>query len=404
MPTPALVDQNLALFQELLSCGSSVYLWTFDPDGKLIRSNCTDLVLNTIFEQIGCVEQMLAYGRSHTAPLVLGAPLGLMWCMAFEYQSGELYRCHVIGPVFNTEVSQRAIDEEFSRYNLNLSFKIQVYDALPKLPVLSTVLLFRYGVMLHYCVTGEKLCADDIQMHQSGHGAAPAQHAYHKRDRHKVYENERALLRMVREGDLNYRSILNRASQLSPGVRACNGQPIAQAMVSCTTFLSLVVRAAIEGGLSPEMAYVVGDSYIQSVMNAKTVAEMGSITNAAYDDFIRRVHKGRHNPRVSPQIQSCCDYIELNLEEPLSLAKLAERAGYTEYHLSRKFKQEVGVNIHEFIRFARVERAKTMLNATELTIAGIAERLHFCSASHFSHIFQQVTGMPPRQWRASQKE
>lgn len=404
MPTPAQVDQNLALFQELLSCGSSVYLWTFDADGKLIRSNCTDLVLNTIFEKIGCNEQMLSYGQKHTMPLVLGAPLGLMWCAAFEYQNGELYRSHMLGPVFNTEVSQRAIDEEFSRYNLNLSFKIQVYEALPKLPVLSTVLLFRYGLMLHYCVTGEKLSASSIQMQQSSRGTAPAPRAYQKRDRHKVYEYERALLRMVREGDLNYRNILNRASQLSPGVQAYNGQPLTQAMVSCTTFLSLVTRASIEGGLSPEVAYTVGDSYIQSIMNAKTVAEMGGITNEAYDDFIQRVHKGRQNPRVSPQIQSCCDYIELNLEESLTLAQLAERAGYTEYHLSRKFKQEVGVNIHEFIRFARVEQAKTMLNATELPVAKIAEILHFCSASHFSHVFQQVTGMSPRQWRASEKE
>lgn len=404
MFSPALVDQNLSLLQELLSCGSNVYLWTFDADGKLIRSNCSDLVLNTIFEKIGCNAQMLSYGQIHTAPLVLGAPLGLMWCIAFERQNSELYRTHMIGPVFNTEVSQRAIDEEFSRYDLNLSFKIQIYNALPKLPVLSTVLLFQYGLMLHYCVTGEKLATSDIQMQQSSHSDAPNQHPFQKRDRHKVYENERALLRMVREGDLNYRSILNRASQLSPGVRAYNGQPLTQAMVSCTTFLSLVTRASIEGGLSPEVAYTVGDSYIQSVMNAKTVAEMGNITNAAYDDFIRRVHNGRHNPRVSPQIQSCCDYIELNLEEPLPLPQLAERVGYTEYHLCRKFKQEVGVNIHEFIRYARVERAKTMLNATDLTIAKIAEHLQFCSPSHFSHVFQQVTGMTPRQWRASGKE
>ena len=36
-----------------------------------------------------------------------------------------------------------------------------------------------------------------------------------------------------------------------------------------------------------------------------------------YDDFVRRVHKCRTNPKLSPQIQRCCDYIEMHLEEKI---------------------------------------------------------------------------------------
>ena len=399
--SPEQVDRNLALLGELLSCGSQVFLWSYDAEGHLLSSNCQDAVLNTIFQKIGASSYMIEYGRTHTHPLLLGAPLGLMWCAAFEYRDGVLYRSHLIGPVFNTEITRHALEEQFKQYDVAISFKIQIFEVLPTLSVLSSVLMMQYGLMLHYCVTGEKLQRSDIEMQQTsaarpGHSVPPE---YVPRDRHKTYEGERALLRMVREGDLDYRKILERASQLSPGVRVNTGRPVQQALVAGVTFTSLCTRAAIEGGLSPDTAYTVGDGYIQSMLQCDNVAEMGGLINTMYADFIERVHKCRQNPQLSPLVQRCCDAIELNLESPLTLRGLAAQLGYTESYLSRRFKQELHINVNEYIRFARIERAKTLLDAGESSVAEIAARLQFCSSSHFSQVFQQVAGCTPRQWR-----
>lgn len=403
--TPEEADRNLTLLGELLSCGSQVYLWSYDAEGQLLSSNCRNAVLNTIFQKVGASSYMIEYGRTHTRPLLLGAPLGMMWCAAFEYREGALYRSHLIGPVFNTEITQRALEEQFKQYDIAISFKIKIFEVLPTLPVLSSVLMIQYGLMLHYCVTGEKLQRSDIEMQQTGaarpgHSVPPE---YVPRDRHKTYEGERALLRMVREGDLDYRKVLERASQLSPGVRVSNGQPVMQALVTGITFTSLCTRAAIEGGLSPDAAYTLGDSYIQSMIQCDNVAEMGGLINTMYADFIERVHKSRQNPALSPLVRRCCDYMELHLEEPLTLAVLAKEMGYTEYYLSRRFKQEMKVNINEYIRFARIERAKTLLEASELSVAQIAAQLQFCSSSHFSQVFQQVSGCAPSQWRGKNR-
>lgn len=399
--SPEQVDHNLALLGELLSCGSQVFLWSYDAEGHLLSTNCQDAILNTIFEKIGANRYMVEYGRTHTRPLVLGAPMGLMWCAAFEYQDGSLYRSHLIGPVFNTEITRHALEEQFKQYDMPVSFKIQIFNILPELPILSTVLMLQYCLMLHYCLTDEKLRRSDIEMQQTdmakSRSSLPPE--FVPRDRHKIYEGERALLRMVREGDLDYRSVLARATQLSPGVRVSNGQPVMQALVSGVTFTSLCTRAAIEGGLSPDAAYTVGDGYIQSMIQCDNVAEMGSLLNTMYADFIERVHKSRQNPEHSPLIRRCCDYIELHLEEPLTLMVLSKEMGYTEYYLSRRFKQEMRVNVNEYVRFARIERAKALLEASELSVAEIAARLQFCSSSHFSQVFQQVAGCTPRQWR-----
>lgn len=397
--SPQEVERNLALLQNLLECGHPVYLWSYGADGGLLSTNCQDMVLNTIFEKIGTSTYMIGYGATHTTPLLLGAPMGLLWCAAFEYQDGALYRSHLIGPVFNTEISRHALEEQFRQYDVPVSFKISILDVLPTLPVLSTVLMLQYGLMLHYCVSGEKLRRSDIELQQvdplrSKQGFAPDPAP---RDRHKIYEGERALLRMVREGDLDYRRVLENATQISPGVRVNNGQPIMQALLSGVTFTSLCTRAAIEGGLSPDAAYTVGDGYMQSMLQCDNIAEMGSLIHTMYADFVERVHKCRQNPDASPLIHRCCDLIELHLEEPLTLTGLAAQTGYTESYLSRRFKQEVGVNVNEYIRFARVERAKMMLGTTDLPVAEIAERLQFCSSSHFAQAFRQVTGQTPRQ-------
>ncbi len=127
---------------------------------------------------------------------------------------------------------------------------------------------------------------------------------------------------MVREGDLNYQSAIAKANLMSNGVRTGGANPTIQAIVSCTSFTSLCVRVAIQAGLSPDTAYSVGDSYIQSMVECKTIAELRSINHAMYEDFTMRVHRHRTNPKGSNPIQACRDYIEVHTGEVLNLGIL----------------------------------------------------------------------------------
>lgn len=117
-----------------------------------------------------------------------------------------------------------------------------------------------------------------------------------------------------------------------------------------------------------------------------------------YEDFIFRVRKHRTNPAVSAQIRFCRDYIELHAEQELKLTELAKQVGYSEYYLSRKFKQEMGTSISGYIRLIRVERSKLMLSTTT-PIHQIADMLPFASSSHFSEAFRAIVGKTPQQYR-----
>ena len=49
-------------------------------------------------------------------------------------------------------------------------------------------------------------------------------------------------------------------------------------------------------------------------------------------------------------IHSILDWIEDNLESPLSLEKVSERSGYSKWHLQRMFKKETGHSLGQYIR------------------------------------------------------
>ncbi len=392
------VQDKLMLMKELLQCGTHIDLWHYARDGHLSDTTSKHLVLDRFFESDGNKAYAISCQKEYSAPLIIGGQMGLMWCVVFRRDAGAPHSFYVLGPVFNSEISSDTIEQSVRSHNMDLSWREDYIRIMQELPVVSSILFFQYALMLHYCITGEKLQRSNLHFKKWDRQPGSQQSEPYK-DRMQVWYAERALLNMVREGDLNYQKAMSDASLMSNGIRVSGRDPFRQALVSCTTFVSLCVREAIMAGLSPETAYSVGDSYIQSMMTSTDITELASINHAMYEDFIMRVHKHRTNPNLSNQIAACRDYIEMHTDEPLTLDILAKRIGYSEPYLSKKFKQEMGTTITAYIKYARIERSKLLLTTTQDPIAHIAATLQFCSASHFSQSFQDIVGMKPQQYR-----
>lgn len=338
-------------------------------------------------------------------PLLVDTMLGVMWGAVFPEEA-----VYIIGPIMGLEANQREreafirtmldVEEHISGQTVSLPFRRSLTEAIRGLPTVPTVSFFNDLAMLHCCLTGEHITRGDIEfLHQDPPRILDGQ-KQHMRDRHRVWMAEQALMRAVREGDVNHRTVvMDSASNISTGIQIEGKEPMQKARFSCVTFISLCTRAAIEGGLTPDVAYSVGDAYIQQIADSRTLSDMLIVNNRMYEDFILRVHNSRANPQISSQMQTCRDCIEMYLEEPLSLEILAQRVGYSSYYLARKFKRETGITVNDYIRHARIERAKALLVSTDDSVAAIAERLQFCSGSYFAGVFEQMTGMKPHEYR-----
>ena len=64
-----------------------------------------------------------------------------------------------------------------------------------------------------------------------------------------------------------------------------------------------------------------------------------------------------------------------------------------------KFKKETGQSVSSYIRYAKAERAKLLLESTDLSVREIAERLAFNTVNYFIQCFLDTTGYTPAQYR-----
>ena len=266
------VLQNMMLFSELVKCGGNVYTWCYDAQGKLLRSNCPDeAFLASAFELFGCKQRMLEHGDRDDVPVTLGTALGLLWGAAFEKEEGKLKRVCVIGPVFYQDVTMRGIEEGlkyYSKLEISVAWTIQLYKALEKVPTLQNTIMNRYLLMMHYCLTGQRLELSSVNSSAAQDERLKSSAIPH--DRHKIWMAEQGMLQMVRTGDMNYKQALSNSMSMSAGVPVQSSDVLRQSKTSIIVFTSLVCRAAIEGGLSPEEANAMGDSYIQTAEATKS--------------------------------------------------------------------------------------------------------------------------------------
>ena len=87
-------------------------------------------------------------------------------------------------------------------------------------------------------------------------------------------------------------------------------------------------------------------------------------------------------------IHSILDWIEDNLESPLSLEKVSERSGYSKWHLQRMFKKETGHSLGQYIRSRKMTEIAQKLKESNEPILYLAERYGFESQQTLTRTFK----------------
>jgi len=398
------VAERLSLFQDMVKCCHTLYFWTYTKDLVLLESNCPqEKTINFVFNLAGQQSLFLPYVNTHKKPRILSNDLGLMWIIAPQWQEESLDRIHVLGPFYIEDTSTNNLERHIMQYNLSASIRNEMNLFFRSLPVISLGRVFEYAIMLHFCIYGEQIQVSDLHYRHSPKTNGN-DHYESVSNLHGTYEAEQEMLRMVREGDLNYRAHMSKLSMTGNLGKLSNGDPIRQIKNTVLVCITLFSRAAIEGGLSSEIALTLTDHYFQSVEACNSMTELGQISHTMQDDFVQRVHRCRTNTDLSAPVQTCMDYIALHLEDEITLSELAKLLGYSEYYLSKKFKKESGKTIKEYLRQKRLERAKFLLQTTQTSAQEIGYRLHFSSQSYFSDSFRKEYGLSPSQWREANRK
>ena len=89
------------------------------------------------------------------------------------------------------------------------------------------------------------------------------------------------------------------------------------------------------------------------------------------------------------------NYIELHLQNPRPLETAAAELGMTAKSFGMYFKNNFGLSYKQYVKKARLNYAKLLIEETDITISGIALHLGFCSQSYFSNSFYKEFGIYP---------
>ena len=100
-----------------------------------------------------------------------------------------------------------------------------------------------------------------------------------------------------------------------------------------------------------------------------------------------------------PLVKRTLDYIAENLSKPFGAAQIADALGVSRNLLDKHFRADLNRSIGSEITRQRIAMAKLLLRNTDKTVAEIAKRTGFCTPSHLSNTFRDITGETPRHYR-----
>jgi AraC family transcriptional regulator len=114
---------------------------------------------------------------------------------------------------------------------------------------------------------------------------------------------------------------------------------------------------------------------------------------------VKRFDAPRRGTLSMSQERRVRDRVFSDLTDDPSLSELASLCGLSRSHFTRAFKNTIGLPPHRWLLMQRIERAKSLLAQTVISISQIAIECGFADQSHFTRVFSKATGTGPAAWR-----
>ena len=127
--------------------------------------------------------------------------------------------------------------------------------------------------------------------------------------------------------------------------------------------------------------------------------EFGTCIDNLKIALFRSRTSGRDDPQEERAIHGITRFMQEHLTEDVSLSVLAETFHLNPQYISQLFKSEIGVNFLAYLTNIRMERAKTLLLTTSLSIAEVSEQSGYADYRVFTKVFKKSEGVTPSQYR-----
>lgn len=144
---------------------------------------------------------------------------------------------------------------------------------------------------------------------------------------------------------------------------------------------------------------------LQYLIQDSETLDMNNV-DEIFDNFVKYVKmltgKKKKN---SDLVQGCCQYInEHFFEYTLTVQHVTELFNISATFLNQKMKEELDMNVYEYITFIRMENAIHMLLNTDLPVKKILSFVGYYDVSSFGRKFKSIYGVSPAEYRKKHKK
>ena len=307
-----------------------------------------------------------------------------------------------VGPFISNMAVIDLIKDIISRNHLPIGERKQLEQFYQSLPVLSEPEYKNLGELLVH------VCAHDYISSQQISTSTPK--PLLNQDTLKVsieenkdiienrYKTQNRLMDAVAKGDKSeVNNILHSTTDILDFSDRIPESPIRSAKNMAIVINTLYRIAAERSGVHPVYLHNISERFAILIERTTTLPNLKKITvlmTNEYCDLVNTFATGDYSPIIKRTI----DFILLNLGSTLTLTKIAHEIHVNPSHLSRKFKEETGMNITEFINSKRVEEAKLYLQRGHISITDVAFLVGFNDLNYFSKVFKKYTSLTPSQF------
>ena len=215
---------------------------------------------------------------------------------------------------------------------------------------------------------------------------------------HNTYDLEQNVMNMVRKGDyMALTGLIEKSAALKIGTMS-NDQ-LRQLKDTFIVTTTLVSRSAIHGGMNPDVAFTLGDNYIQKCESSYDYSQIINLRNLMVIDFARHVNQLQEAGARSQLVSDVTNYIDHHMSETITVEAMAKEFYMSRSYLSKRFKSESNITLTDFILNRKTEEAKYLLRYTDKPLTDISLYLGFSSPGHFSRVFRKYASMSPSDYR-----
>lgn len=151
----------------------------------------------------------------------------------------------------------------------------------------------------------------------------------------------------------------------------------------------------------------VADKLEGDSLTKELLAEIRAVTGSMPpEQFISRLQNWSHRltdsathqpaSRRNPFVDKTIDYIQTHYNDPsLTIEVLSNELHLNYAYLCSVFKRSMDMTINRYIKQYRLEKAKELMNTTQLGISEIAAAVGFQNMNYFSKCFKKSYGISP---------